>query len=78
MNKISTILLCLTFSFVQAQNVAVFKKDFTKPEATEVWSPKPRIITPGLGPAPPSDAIVLFSGKNMDNWVIFYPNSSRE
>ena len=44
----------------------------TDPKATEVWSPEPRIVTPGSTQAdPPSDAIVLFSGKNLDNWFSF-------
>jgi hypothetical protein len=44
-------------------------KDFTKPEATEIWEPKPKIVTPGANNAPPSDAIVLFDGRNMNSWV---------
>jgi hypothetical protein len=41
-----------------------------KPEATEVWTPVPPIVTPGAtDSAPPSDAIVLFDGKNQDEWV---------
>ena len=52
----------------KAQNI--FEKDYTKPEATEIGEPKPKIVTPGIGDAPPSDAIVLFNGKNLDNWVM--------
>lgn len=41
-----------------------------KPEDTEVWAPVPNIITPGAdGAAAPSDATVLFDGKNLDEWV---------
>lgn len=42
-----------------------------KPEETEVYTPVPKVVTPGknVGDAP-SDAIVLFDGKNLDKWVI--------
>jgi hypothetical protein len=41
-----------------------------KPEDTEVWQPVPKVVTPGTTEATPaSDAIVLFDGKNLDEWV---------
>lgn len=41
-----------------------------KAQATEVWEPVPKVVTPGEKPSDaPSDAIVLFDGKNLDQWV---------
>jgi len=41
-----------------------------KPEDTEVWQPVPAVVTPGAKCSdPPSDAIILFDGKNEDEWV---------
>lgn len=40
-----------------------------KPEATEVWEPVPKVINAGTETlTAPSDAIILFDGKNLDNW----------
>ena len=47
-----------------------------KPEETEVWQPVPKVVTPGatVGAAP-SDAIILFDGKNLDEWVSAHDHS---
>jgi hypothetical protein len=38
------------------------------PELTEQWEPLPKIVTPGNGSVPPSDAIILFDGSSLDQW----------
>jgi hypothetical protein len=40
------------------------------PKATEQWSPVPPLVSPAatIGAAP-SDAIILFDGRNLDEWV---------
>ena len=42
-----------------------------RPQDTEVWTPQPPVVTPGpaVSPAPPSDAVVLFDGHSLDQWV---------
>lgn len=41
-----------------------------RPEDTEVWTPVPKVVTPGAtNDAPPSDAIVLFGGRDLSEWV---------
>jgi Domain of Unknown Function (DUF1080) len=73
-------LLSLSFLFalynVSAQTAAEIaekaktgKENAEKAKPTEVYSPIPKIVTPGNTDAePPSDAIILFDGKNLDQW----------
>ena len=46
-----------------------FAQQKPKPEDTEVWSPEPKVVTPGANGSAPSDAIVLFDGSNQNEWV---------
>jgi hypothetical protein len=39
------------------------------PKLTEFWTPVPKVIVPGNGTEAPSDAIVLFDGKNLDEFT---------
>ncbi|MEM6321828.1 MAG: DUF1080 domain-containing protein [Bacteroidota bacterium] len=59
-------LLLLSFVVIASYTNA----QITDPKATEVWEPEPRVVTPGTtSSAPPSDAIILFEGKNLDEWT---------
>lgn len=40
------------------------------PKATEYYTPVPKKVTPANGLAAPSDAVILFDGKNLDEWVL--------
>ena len=57
--------VCLLGLKVQAQDFRFVEKNPEKPDATEYWDPEVRVVTPG---AIPSDAIMLFDGKNLDQW----------
>lgn len=39
------------------------------PAATEVWTPEPARVAPGAPASAPSDAMVLFDGKDLREWV---------
>ena len=48
-----------------------------KPEDTEYYTPVPPVVTPGMNfSTPPSDAIILFDGKNLDQWIAVKDSAS--
>ncbi len=58
--SLSCAFLCALLTFAQDKN----------PQSTEVWEPQPRVVTPGkTSQDSPSDAIVLFDGKDLSNWT---------
>lgn len=65
MKKLSYSVLVLLLSI----NIASAQK--AKPEDTEFYTPVPPVVTPTWINTlmPPPDAIVLFDGKNLDQWV---------
>ncbi|MFI0428474.1 DUF1080 domain-containing protein [Mariniflexile sp. HMF6888] len=53
-----------------ASNVTVtVAQEPTKPEETEIWEPKPKVVIVDPETKIPSDAIVLFDGANFDEWI---------
>jgi hypothetical protein len=49
--------------------VEVELKEPTEPKETEIWDQKPQTVVPAINNAPPSDAIVLFDGTDMNEWL---------
>src|SRR5258706_10256155 len=63
-------LLLLAATGAAAQAVPPPPGSTAKPQDTEQWTPVPAIVTPGTtDSAPPSDAIVLFDGRGLEQWV---------
>lgn len=70
MSKKTFISILATLISAVAFGQEVLNKDFTKPEATEIWKPLPKVVTPGVNGSAPSDAIVLFDGTSLSQWVM--------
>ncbi|MBA4276305.1 DUF1080 domain-containing protein [Flavobacterium sp.] len=76
LNKNCLLLFAIFYSvFAMSQNADIYTPPEVspmpmKPEMTEIWEPEVAIIIPAkkIGDAP-SDAIILFDGKNLNQWV---------
>ncbi len=62
---IVSLFVIILFSF------QVFAQEEEKPDPklTEIWKIEPPVVTPGVATTPPSDAIVLFDGTDLSQWV---------
>ena len=63
MKKYSVLLTVFLFLFA-----ITMEAQQSIPEVTEVHEPVPPVVTPGVGTAPPSDAVVLFDGTDLAAW----------
>ncbi len=68
-----TTILCLTGFIVPLFAQEVPTPPPMKPEMTEYWEPVPKVVQPGTATqnatiTAPSDAIVLFDGKDLSKW----------
>lgn len=79
LNKNTLTLLLLSLSICSYNKIAAQNQGQVptpppmKPEMTEFWEPVPKVVTPGKITndgmmTPPSDAIVLFDGKDLSKW----------
>lgn len=71
-NTLLTLSLLVTLTgLIQAQQKA-------KPEDTEQWTPVPVKVDPGNATKAPSDAIVLFDGSSLNQWMSPKTNGAAE
>jgi len=69
--KILLFCLCGVWAMLASAARSADAPAAAKPQDTEQWQPVPPKVSPGLGDgAAPSDAIVLFDGRNLDEWVM--------
>lgn len=63
-------LVCASFA-ANAQEKNYPKQEQMRPGMSEYWTPQPKVVTPGdqATSTAPSDAIVLFDGKDLSQWT---------
>jgi len=63
--------LFLSIALIAGSIFSVNAQQKMKPEETEFYTPVPPIVTPGMACGiAPSDAIILFNGKDLSEWVL--------
>ena len=75
----ATMLAATSFTFAQttASEINAANKASANPDNAEIYTPLPNVVSPGKTFSnAPSDAIILFNGKNLDEWVSKKDNSA--
>ena len=70
-NKLTKVALaCTAYMNTNAQEKTYPKQKKMKPGMSEYWTPQPKVVTPGniQTNSAPSDAIILFDGKDLSAW----------
>ncbi|OAV73356.1 hypothetical protein Barb6_00324 [Bacteroidales bacterium Barb6] len=69
-NSLLFVVACTACMTVGAKQNEYPQREQMRPGMSEYWTPQPNIVTPGdiHTQTAPSDAIVLFDGKNLDAW----------
>lgn len=63
-------LLAAVLFFTSLANAQQIDRSKGDPKLSEYWSPEAPVVTPGkTSQDPPSDAIILFNGKDFSQWV---------
>ena len=59
----------LSLTMILSASMKAQVREGGDPKLSEVWQPEPRVVTPGrTSQDAPSDAIVLFDGKDLSQW----------
>jgi hypothetical protein len=70
--SVAALFVCMSLNQANAQGQYPEQMPM-KPEMSEYWTPQPKVVTPGKATnnavmSAPSDAIVLFDGKDLSQW----------
>ena len=62
-------IVIMKFLFLFLATMSLMAQKKMKPEMTELWEPVPELVNPGNLSTPPSDAIILFDGTDLSQWI---------
>ncbi|MEP1490330.1 MAG: DUF1080 domain-containing protein [Algibacter sp.] len=62
-------IIALVLIFSSLCSFSQENKKKMKPQETEIWEPKVTVVKPGENNSAPSDAIVLFDGTDLSQWI---------